>query len=56
MTGTAVADGYFVFDGFVVFALSFLDSCILEARSLDVDDDGVMHHAVHDGRGDDGIA
>ena len=27
-----------------------------EARSLDVDDDGVMHHAVYDGRGDDGIA
>jgi hypothetical protein len=26
------------------------------ARSLDVDDDGVMHHAVHNGGGDDGIS
>ena len=27
-----------------------------EARPLDGDDDGMMHQAVHDGGGDDGIA
>jgi hypothetical protein len=26
------------------------------ARSIDVDDDGVVHHAIDDGGGDDGVA